>query len=342
MKKSTRLCCKSIGIFLAAHALFSALPANALGIALDFSKVSQQQAELIDSDWILSLINENADYINEVTNIEGVEFNKFTISDLQGLKIASTPDKNGTLTFVMNPKINVKADKLRITVLECEDYLGSDKRTSAIEISVNGKSESFTFDCETQKKNITLDYIFPTPEPIEYFTLTVPYMETLTEYYVILKRINIVYTDETKDPLEFWNYSVSTHIGYLDEEEYVMPDLLSQPAYAAQMAEISSSNPEVADVDENGKMKLLKKGTTTISAKLGDNKIFHDGGLPHASYNLIVDETQGAQTSVVSIYEQESSGKYFDLHGREVKGTPSPGIYIYKTGAATRKVLIRP
>ncbi|MDE6410063.1 MAG: hypothetical protein K2K81_07465 [Muribaculaceae bacterium] len=264
---------------------------------------------------------------------------------------AETREDTGGITFKLNPRYLHRFTKLTVHVY-LDDLIVTEHIDPKLEVSINGGAFQ---DCEFTSRN---------PKHIGYFTIdineiivkelslkipnayrkngTLGENEALYKYYMAITRVLLGYNDDTPEKVTGWHFSETTHEGYLnDEKPYVMPSFTAIPSAAADMMELSSSSPEVADV-EDGQVVLKKEGVATIAASLAENSLFipSDSYSP-ATYELTVKNSMSTAIELVRADENKEGATLYDLQGRLITGTAVPGVYILKSGHNTKKVIIR-
>lgn len=137
-------------------------------------------------------------------------------------------------------------------------------------------------------------------------------------------------TEAPEDPdtyAEAITLSESSHKGIVGDEftltATLMPAAVTDPTIAWK-----SSNPEVAAVDENGKVTLLKEGEAVISAKCKVVK---------ATCAVTVEESAGISDVAADAAEAE----YYSVDGVRLQSAPAHGIYIKLQGGKATKMIAK-
>jgi len=122
------------------------------------------------------------------------------------------------------------------------------------------------------------------------------------------------------------SFSATTATATLGEP-FTAPTLNNPNSYWVNGITYSSSNPEVATVDDRtGAVKLVGAGTTTITASYAGWHFYFPAD--NVSYKLTVNESTGIETVM---NEQPTDGCWYTLDGQKLQGEPTQkGIYIYK------------
>lgn len=270
---------------------------------------------------------------------------------------ATDPDNgedNGGISFIVSPKYRHRNTSLNIFAYRDQNINSSDAIDVNFEVSLNGGDSKLTSITKEDKNNffpITLN-INPAGEIIKDLSLrfknpcrkkdgSLP--QQYENYYIALTRLVLAYNETNDNPQQVskWEFSEGEYEAFLNSsDELELPTLLTEPAESADMAEYSSSDPEVAEI-RDGKITIKKAGSTTITASLPENPLFLESDTySPASYLLTVKDNQ--QTGVESLMNEDSStNTLYDLHGNIVNANPLPGIYIRKSSSGTEKVVIR-
>ena len=262
-----------------------------------------------------------------------------------------TKEDNGGITIQIAPQNRHRNTNLNIFVYKDENNIGSGDNvfTPQLEVAFNGgeyqKTEitkSDDYSCTFNIKpngTIIKDLSIRIPNPARNKNGELP-SDSYISYYLALTHINLYYTDETPQQVTEWQFSEFSHTGYINgSTPYEMPVLTTIPAEAADMMELSSSDPKVAMI-ENGKIILKGEGKTTITAVLADNPLFVPGAsYQPASYELTVEKSTSTAIELTTADKKENQILY-DLHGCIVTGSPAPGVYILKSASSIKKILV--
>ena len=346
-------------------------------IDLDFANFKPEAGgAYISSDELLSYVNSEA-YLNaDREKLEGV----FTAADAEqtygypeGLgQFPGYKDNNGALyikatdaeskedageiSFKINPKFQHKNTNFRVYgYIDIDSNDAGDDIPIYLEISINGepyvKAERTVVSKDPYNSYFSLQSVNKVIREVS-IRVPNPYRNKKTgellsdgylNYFFAMTSIRFFYSnDETPEKVSKWEFAEADHTVKLeDAASYIMPQLKALPEAAAEYALFSSSNPDVAEIND-GKVAIKGEGKTTISASLAETPIFvADQSLSATSYNLTVEKS--VSTAVNAIFEDaDSSGStLFDINGREVNGVPDPGIYIEVKGNKARKIIVR-
>ena len=98
----------------------------------------------------------------------------------------------------------------------------------------------------------------------------------------------------------------------------------------------TSSDPEVATVDNDGLVTAVGEGTATITFTVVDSY-----GCPHSEYcKVTVSATSGIEG--IEADGNDAPAEFFNLNGVRVNGDAlNPGLYIKRQGGKTSKVLVK-
>ncbi len=348
------------------------LTSLAASITFDFRKLYTEEAreDLTGADLLKYLNSEELSpglvqaipycsqaygYSNGLKNERAYEEATSTLTDYGAIFICATDpetkEDTGGLTIQINPKCRHKINKIIASVYLDIMSTSDNNFAPQLEISING--EAFQ-KCEHTKRkpNYTANFSLQLDDVIvKDFTIRIPnvhrkkdgsIVDNDLEYYMAFTHINLIYNEETPEKVTDWRFAETSHTAYLnDEKPYVMPAFTAIPSAAADMMELSSSSPEVADI-EDGKVVLKGDGVATITATLPENVLFTPGDTySPATYELTVKSSMSTAIELVEADNEPEITNLYDLQGRRIRGKPSAGIYILKSQSTAKKVIIR-
>ncbi len=201
---------------------------------------------------------------------------------------AETHEDVGVLSLSIAPEYRHRNTNVWIYVYLDDKDCTDDDLDHGLEISVNGGTYTKSNIVKIGTSGFIGRYNYkPEGSIIKDLSIRVPNAyrsvgEPNTDYFMALTYINLYYSDsETSEQVTDWRFAQGSDISYLDDATpYSMPEFVALPAEAGDMMELSSSNPQVAAI-ENGKIVPKKEGVTTITATLPENNLF----TPTASYS---------------------------------------------------------
>lgn len=369
-------CVKSGRTWLLGMLLLLLFPLSSFGasITFDFRKLYTEEAredisgtdllKYLDSEEVspglvqaIPYCNQAYAYSNGLKKISGYKDYITKLTDFGALFIQAvdpeTKQDTGGVTIQIAPKYRHRNTNLNIFVYKDDNNLGSGDNifTPLLEVSLNGgpyqKAEITKADYASCTFNIK-----PNDTIIKDLSIRIPnparnkdgelLADTYIPYFLALTHINLYYNEDTPEKVIDWRFAETSHIGYLnDEKPYMMPPLTAIPSAAADMMELSSSDPAVADIVE-GKVSLKGEGSAVITASLPENSLFIPGdSYAPATYELTVKNSMSTAIELVEADTISEATEMYDLQGRRITGKPVPGIYILRTGFATSKVIIR-
>lgn len=311
---------------------------------IDFKDLGAKNGQPLDASLIMEAIRGTEGVVKSIS-CENARY--ATGSNLTGVWFDSPSEDNiGSITIEINPAKFVKVDHINIYGSKAKDLIGQTAETPVI-LTIDGQNYNGNF----ANKTASTVAAFASPklgdEIIKTFTIAFPYTENnpYKEYSGCLQSIRIYYTaveDEDKEAVSEWKFAKDSDKGYLDTE-YIMPTLNAIPSIAAELAQYSSSDEDVANF-EDGNLKLKSTGTTTIKANLGENMLFRPSN-EEASYLLTVENSSGVSTICPDLPEdpKDHSSKVFNLQGAEVSGALlSSGLFLVKdSNGKYRKILVK-
>ncbi len=348
------------------------LAATAASITIDFRKLyTEEKGEEIPASRLLSFLNSDAGSPGIVSGISqcnlaygypnGLYYNGAyknatpSLEDKGALFIKSTDEEtnqdSGGITFTMAPQYRHRNTNIMVYVYLDDNSCAASDLDHSLEVSFNGGPYIKSEFSEIGRHGFVGRFNFkPEGAIIKDLSIRVPNVyrkakhepsDAELDYFMAITYINLYYGDETAEPVTDWRFEKTSDSVSLDNSaDYEMPRLVAMPVEAADMVELSSSDPEVASI-ENGKVVAKKEGVTTIVANLAENNLFKaSSSYSPASYQLTVKKSM-SEIEEVSFYEETEEPILYDLQGRIVSGKGEPGVYILKRGAATKKIMIR-
>lgn len=209
-----------------------------------------------------------------------------------GLKIGTN---SGVGAFNVTFASAVKATK--IEVLTSVNKNPSYQKLDIAYNSITQNITEFTFTDEINEKSKVCTLTFDgTTEISSLFLNKTNSSKTSKEQgFIFIKSITVTYNEEVGNPDYItpeltWSAEEATAV--LGDESFVAPTLTFGPAENAEdvetLTQYRSSDPNVATIDNNGKLTLVGRGTTTITAYV---EAYEGYNAQEASYKLTVTYT---------------------------------------------------
>lgn len=356
--------------------LASPLSALADMVTIDFRQLYTEEAqEDLSASRILRYLNGNEStagiveaipyseftfgYSKGLSRFPSYEDSKYYPKDSEGhgaLYILATDsvskEDTGGITFRIAPKYRHRNTNLNIYLFKDADNTGSGDQTleTKLEVAINGGEYEMANITREDPYSCTFN-IKPDGAIIKEFSIRVPnafrnsegelLSDSYLTYFLALTHINLYYSaDEKSENVTAWQFEQPEHTAYLsDAANYSMPVFTVQPAEAAEFAEFTSSDPEIAEIKDS-KVVLKASGKATITAVLPENPLFKPNATYQpASYTLTIEDST---STAIEQLDAEYKGEplFYDLHGREVKGKLGTGIYIKKQGNKIEKIYV--
>lgn len=323
------------------------LVAEAAALVIDFSELKmganeQPTYRSVDAVTILEDMGTSAAYIESITDYSNLQIINPSVNK-NALYFNAHTNADGEwepayATFNVRPSETVRCTRIGIFTYGAENLSAGEKYY--VDLSINGgEAEKIEFTKSTAVTSKFIDLNEPTI--IKSIRLNVGEAQYKhTDNIVGIQKISLVYDDAAKTSVTTWAFDEEEYSA-VPGEEFVMPVLNAVPVEAAAMAEWSSSDPEVAYFDSEGKLTVANEGDTRITAAIpADSKIFT---AIEASFLLKAKADTGVPTGSLMINDDNipTSGILYDLSGREVSGIPANGLYIYKQGNIVKKILVK-
>lgn len=334
MKKRLLFCFMASALSVSAFAAESQL--------IDFKNLGQKNGAPLDAALVMDAVSGTEGLVKEIS-VSNARY--ASGSNLAGVWFDSSSEDNvGKITISINPNLYVKATRINIYGSKAKDLMGQDTETPVV-FGVNGKKFDGNFSNKTASAVSAVSHTLDN-EIVRTIEVYFPYTDTnpYKEYSGCVQSIRIYYEpveEDAREAVTEWMFAKASDTGYLDQP-YVLPALSAVPAVAAEMAQYSSSDEDVANFDE-GMLKLKTTGITTITATLGDNLLFRPKPLT-TSYELKVDPTSEISTICQEI-ESNVSGivsEIYNFQGVRMSGNISDGLYLVKDSFGRwKKVVIK-
>lgn len=211
-----------------------------------------------------------------------------------GFKIGSAKNAGGARVTFATP---VKATKIEVLA-----SVNKNASYQKLEIGYNETTQnpefSFTDEINDKRKTCTLTFDGTTEISSIYLNKTNSSSTSSQQGFIFIKSITVTYNEEVGNPdyiTPELTWSAEEVTAVLGDESFVAPTLTFGPAENAEDVEIltqyRSSDPNVATIDNNGKLTLVGRGTTTITAYVEEGEGYN---AQEASYKLTVTYTQAS------------------------------------------------
>lgn len=211
---------------------------------------------------------------------------------LYGLKVGTNA---GVGAFNVTFASAVKATKIEVVT-----SVNKNPSYQKLDIAYNSITEnittfSFTDEINEKSKVCTLTFDGNTEISSLFLNKTNSSKTSSQQGFIFIKSITVTYNEEVGNPDYItpeltWSAEEATAV--LGDESFVAPTLTFGPAENAEDVEIltqyRSSDPNVATIDNNGKLTLVGRGTTTITAYV---EAYEGYNAQEASYKLTVTYT---------------------------------------------------
>lgn len=243
-----------------------------------------------------------------VTNGESTGYLYAASSDKNYLKTEAELDDNAKAEIVISevtPEVDAEeagedTEEPTVTYITSVKFLGANTRNV---LQYNPNNNSPIFSCYGSASQTGVQLYYYEAEP------------------VVKETVTLAWSSE----------EAMADIDNLDE--FAAPTLTVTPEAVASEVTYSSSDETVATIDAEGKLTILAKGVTTITASFAGNDNYEAAA--SVSYTLTVDKQHGISEIGGNISEAE----YYDLQGRRVVN-PEKGIYIKREGTTVTKVIL--
>ncbi len=334
-------------LFSALLVLFYFSPVvEAATVVIDFQELQMGESEKqtyrsVDATTILEEMGSSAAFLESITDYSNLQIINPSMNK-NALYFNAHTTAEGVwepayATFNIKPSETVRCTRIGIFTYGAEN-LSTDEKYY-VDLSINGgEAEKIEFTKSTGVKSQFINLSEPTI--IKNIRLNVGEAQYKhTDNIVGIQKISLVYDDSSKESVTTWDFDEEEYSA-VPGEEFTMPVLNAIPAEAAEMAEWSSSDPEVAYFDTEGKLTVANEGESTITATIpADNKIF---ATAEASFILKSKVDSGVSTGSLMITDERTQETItlYDLSGRKISGTPANGFYICKQGNSLKKILI--
>lgn len=314
--------------------------AESASMVIDFSTLDATTGAELDSESIMAGMSGTPDMVSSIEVMNA--HLRSTGGMIAGLWFDSPAENNdGYIKLNLNPSKYVHAIRVNFYGCECRNTVGSDNVNTDVEIKLNDKSTIETYKNPTNSAkviSITADDAI-----IQTITFKVPYSpeSDYKSYNGCLQSIKIFFDEvepENRDIIEKWSFNTDYVEGYLNTK-LTLPTFYAQPEIAASLMELSSSDTDVASI-ENGEVILKKIGETIITASVGENMLFKPDCVSPASFILNVTQMN---TSIEELDYNVSDNEIvsiYDIQGHRLNKTNVTGLYIVVRKDGKREKLI--
>lgn len=332
---------------------------------LDFTQIqSNTDRDYISGqDMLTSYMYGDRPMFSEIIDCDYLRY-PFSSMTQKGLMFYCNTDKSAKLRFKLAPYLYSRPRRINFYIFP--DWCYSQEDTpSRVKIGINDEEP---IELEVVNPS-TISSTSARPTYLTFETMdkivkeisieVVPPQGDIAEdlYYICLNKIVVIHDEPANLPsVTKWEFPIEEDTAYIADGNYNIPQLNTEPSEAAELAQYTSSAPEIALVRDNGTIKPQQAGITDITATIiPNNHLFNPDSTPSASLKLTVQNENVFTISPTVSTEYNQPIEIFDLFGRKIaivntltsmseseSNSPiSPGIYIIVTGNSTRKIVIK-